>query len=109
MVMMKEFFKQTGTDLVVQLPTELDHYYAEIIKKRTDQIIQEKNIKRIIFDFRNTEFMDSSGIGLVIGRYKNMCFMGGEVIAIHVSRRIYKILQLSGIRKIIKISVQDEK
>ena len=55
------------------------------------------------FDFKNTEFMDSSGIGLLMGRYKLMRALGGEVRIIHAGERIYKILVLSGIHKIIPI------
>ncbi len=100
---MEEFFKVNGTDLTVLVPPELDHYNAEKIKKGSDRLIQSSNIRRVIFDFRKTHFMDSSGIGMIMGRYKNMRFMGGAVIAVHVNDRIQRILTLSGVYKVIDI------
>lgn len=100
---MEDLFKVEGTNLTILVPTELDHYNAEKIKSGADRIIENRNIRRIIFDFKRTVFMDSSGIGVIMGRYKNIRFMGGEVMAIHVNSRIYRILTLSGIYKIIDI------
>ena len=89
--------------LTIFLPKDLDHHNAEKIKRGSDRLIQSCNIRRIIFDFRKTSFMDSSGIGLIMGRYKNMRFMGGAVAAVHVNERILRILTLSGIYKVIDI------
>lgn len=100
---MESFLDMKGTDLHVYLPAELDHYQAEIIRKSTDHMIQNRNVRRVIFDFGKTEFMDSSGIGMIMGRYKNMRFMGGTVLAIRVNDRVRRILTLSGIYKVIEI------
>lgn len=100
---MEDFLDIKGTDLIIMVPPELDHHNAERIKRCADQMIQNRNIRRIVFDFRRTTFMDSSGIGMIMGRYKNMRFMGGAVIAIHVNERIRKILTLSGVYKVIDI------
>ncbi|MDO5538529.1 MAG: anti-sigma factor antagonist [Eubacteriales bacterium] len=109
---MENLFKVEGTDLIILVPAELDHYNAEKIKSGADRLIENRNIRRVIFDFKRTVFMDSSGIGVIMGRYKNIRFMGGEVMAIHVNSRIYRILTLSGIYKVIDIceeqSVQPE-
>ncbi len=100
---MEDFFRIDGTDLTVRVPAELDHHMAEKIKKGSDRLIENRNIRRIIFDFQRTHFMDSSGIGMIMGRYKNMRFMGGAVIAVNVNDRIHRILTLSGIYKMIDI------
>ncbi|MDO4345459.1 MAG: anti-sigma factor antagonist [Eubacteriales bacterium] len=100
---MEDYFKVNGTDLTVMVPVELDHHNAEKIKRGADRMIESSNIRRIIFDFRRTRFMDSSGIGMIMGRYKNMRFMGGAVIAVHVNGRVQRILRLSGIYKVIDI------
>lgn len=100
---MEDYFKVDGTDLTVFVPAELDHHYAEIIKRGSDRLMQSSNIRRIVFDFRRTSFMDSSGIGMLVGRYKNMRFMGGAVVAVNVSERILRILTLSGVYKLIDI------
>ena len=62
-----------------------------------------RRVKNVIFDFRETVFMDSAGIGMIMGRYKLMQALGGHVTAVHVSKRVRKILVLSGIYKIVGI------
>lgn len=100
---MERNFKILDTCLLIELPKELDHYSADIIREGADRIFARENIKNIVFDFKNTSFMDSSGIGVIIGRYKNVRFIGGSVGAIHVSDRIKKIFTISGLYKIVTI------
>lgn len=100
---MEDFFKINGTDLTVLLPAELDHHNAEKIKRGSDRLIQSCNIRRIIFDFRKTSFMDSSGIGLIMGRYRAMGMRGDCIRATGVSAYIEKLLHLSGVYKFVEI------
>lgn len=100
---MDDFMKICGTDLIIFVPSELDHHNAKKIRICADRMMESRNIKRILFDFQKTNFMDSSGIGVIMGRYKNMHFMGGTVEAVHVNERVKKILTLSGVSKIIRI------
>ena len=69
----------------------------------SDMLLQTYHVKNLVFDFKDTEFMDSSGIGMMIGRCKNMDFTGGEVRAEHMNGRIRKIFLLSGLHKMVKI------
>ena len=89
--------------LTIFLPQEVDHHVAEEMRKNVDTLISQNNIKILIFDFQNTEFMDSSGIGIIMGRYRTLCLLGGEVWAVHVNERMKKILNLSGAAKILHI------
>ena len=89
--------------LRILVPGELDHHVASQIQEETDLLVGTYFIHRIVFDFKNTEFMDSSGIGMIMGRYKNLRFMGGAVMAVHVNERIRRILTMSGIYKVIDI------
>ena len=66
------------------------------------------HIRYIIFDFADTGFMDSSGIGVIMGRYKKVYMMGGEVWAVHTSERMRKILTMSGVMKIMQIYEEDK-
>lgn len=100
---MEQLFTISGTTLTVHLPGELDHHNSEQIRTEADRLIRTRNIRRILFDFSKTVFMDSSGIGMIIGRYKTMRFMGGTVIAVRVSEQMRRILTLSGIYKVIDI------
>lgn len=88
--------------LIVKLGAEIDHHHAEIIRNKIDQLIDMNAIKVLIFDFSDTVFMDSSGIGVIMGRYKKMKDMGGDVGLIHVSIQIQKLLKLSGVYRLVK-------
>lgn len=88
----------------ISMPKEIDHHNAEQLKKEADLLIGAYHIQKLIFDFAGTEFMDSSGIGVVIGRCKHMGYSGGEVSAEHLNERIQKIFVVSGLHKIIKVT-----
>ena len=93
--------------LTIFLPGELDHHNAEEIRKRSDYLIDQNNIRYVIFDFTDTTFMDSSGIGVIMGRYKRIYMLGGEVCAVHTSERMKKILTMSGVTRIMQIYEED--
>ena len=84
------------------------HHKAEEIKKEADRLIDKEHIRYIIFDFANTGFMDSSGIGVIMGRYKKVYMLGGEVCAVHTSERMKKILAMSGVTRIMQIYEEDK-
>ncbi len=73
---MEKIFAIKGTNLTIHMPKELDHHNAEEIKREADRLLGTRNIRSIIFDFEKTSFMDSSGIGMIMGRYKNIRFAG---------------------------------
>lgn len=89
--------------LVVHLDKELDHHQAEIIRNDTKEYIEYCQIKNIIFDFCNTTFMDSSGIGLIMGRYKVLSETGGRVYAVEVNESVKRIFRMSGLFKIVEV------
>ena len=93
--------------LTIFLPGELDHHNAEEIRKRSDYLIDQNHIRYVIFDFTDTTFMDSSGIGVIMRRYKRIYMLGGEVCAVHTSERMKKILTMSGVTRIMQIYEED--
>ena len=93
--------------LTIFLPGELDHHNAEEIRKRSEYLIDQNHIRYVIFDFTDTTFMDSSGIGVIMGRYKRIYMLGGEVCAVHTSERMKKILTMSGVTRIMQIYEED--
>ncbi len=94
--------------LTIVLPKELDHHNAEKIKKESDQVIEKNHIRYVIFDFAETSFMDSSGIGMIMGRYRRIYMIGGEVCAVNANERMKKILTMSGITKIMQIYEEEK-
>lgn len=89
--------------LIIMAPKELDHHQASRLRSDTDFLLDMYHIKQLVFDFTDTEFMDSSGIGVLIGRYKNISFKGGAVFARGMNQRVSKIFEVSGLGKIIRI------
>ncbi len=94
--------------LTIFLPREVDHHNAEEIREESDALIEKHHIKCVIFDFEGTNFMDSSGIGVIMGRYRMIYLLGGEVWAVHANERMKKILVMSGVTKIIQIYEEEE-
>ncbi len=92
-----------GNELIVYMPEEVDHSSASDLRAAADLVLENYDIHRIVFDFSETLFMDSSGIGMMMGRYRNIVKKGGDMMAVHANQRIEKILYLSGIYKLIPI------
>ena len=89
--------------LVFEITEDLDHHATEKIRRRADYEIQRFMPKRVVFDFNRVVFMDSAGIGLIIGRYKTTCCYGGTLEMMNVSEKIKRVFERSGILKIIPI------
>lgn len=94
-------FEIVNRCLIIKLLEELDHHNALSVREQSDKLITGRNIKDIIFDFTGSEFMDSSGIGVIMGRYKKIIFSGGKVAVTGVNKSIDRIFRLSGLYKII--------
>ncbi len=89
--------------LIVTVTGDIDQHNAASIREEIDVRISLENVTRIIFDFSRLDFMDSSGIGIIIGRYKMMSAIGGKVIIVTDKPTIKKLLELSGIGRIAEI------
>ncbi|MCK9443096.1 MAG: anti-sigma F factor antagonist [Tissierellaceae bacterium] len=96
-------------NLLVQLKGELDHHNTEMVRQKIDKQYFEHRIKNIILDLRGLTFMDSSGIGLVMGRYKNILENGGKIVMVNDNEYVEKILKVSGLLKIINVYPTIEK
>jgi len=87
--------------LIVYLDGELDHHSTEEVREDIDNAIDSKNIHNLIFELSDMKFMDSSGIGVVIGRYKKIDKLGGKVGVVNSNPHVDRIFQMAGIFKII--------
>ena len=85
---MKVEYKKKDKLLILKITEEIDHHSCEKIKKRADYEIEIHIPKKVVFDFSNVNFMDSSGIGMIIGRYKLAKMFGGEMELINVKPSI---------------------
>ena len=98
-----EDFKVIDNYLCVKLPEEVDHHKSAYISENADRLILAEQVSNVVFDFEDTRFMDSSGIGVIMGRYRKISCFGGKVFAIHADRQIKRILTMSGLTRIIEI------
>lgn len=98
-----EDFKVIDNYLCVKLPEEVDHHKSAYISENADRLILREQVNNVVFDFEDTRFMDSSGIGIIMGRYRKISCFGGKVFAIHADRQIKRILTMSGLSRIIEI------
>ena len=98
-----EDFKVIDRYLMVKMPEEIDHHRSNDISRQADFYILKEQVDNIVFDFEDTRIMDSSGIGIIVGRYQKIACFGGKVFAIHADRQIKRILHMSGLGKIMEI------
>lgn len=98
-----EDFQVINNYLVVRLPEEVDHHRAGYICEQADRYIVKREVSHVVFDFGNTRFMDSSGIGIIMGRYKKISCFGGKVYAVHTDKQVKRILYLAGLDRFVEI------
>jgi len=98
-----EYQKQEKT-LKVKVTEEIDHHVADKLRRKIDNEITRYMPRKTIFDFNRVTFMDSAGIGMIIGRYKMMKLIGGELEIENVNDNVKKILEMCGILKIVYLA-----
>ena len=86
--------------LTAKITCDIDHHTAKPMRERIDRTVFERKPKRLVLDFSAVSFMDSSGIGLVMGRYKLMKAVGGEIRVENLSPGAYKIMRLAGLDRL---------
>lgn len=101
-ILMQMFFAMQERNLIVTIEGEVDYHTSVEIRERVDREYQRRRARNIIFDFSNIQFMDSSGIGVLMGRYRNVMILGGNVALYGVGDQVDRVLSLSGIYKIMK-------
>ena len=95
--------------LIFEIEEDIDECCVQKIRRRIDNEIQRYMPKEVIFDFSNVSFMDSAGIGLIIGRYKLINMLGGELKIANVNTQIQKIFEMSGLLRLIPVEQKDKK
>ena len=87
--------------LLFKITEEIDEFKAKEIRRRADYEIERYIPKKVIFDFNRVAFMDSSGIGMIIGRYKQTTMIGGKMELINLTESVRKIFEMSGVLKLV--------
>jgi stage II sporulation protein AA (anti-sigma F factor antagonist) len=88
--------------LVVRLRGELDHHTADELRSKVDEALKGPQIRHIVLSLAGLGFMDSSGIGVILGRYKQISARSGEMVVCSINPTIQRIFEMSGLFKVIK-------
>ena len=86
--------------LMVKICGDIDHHTCEMLRQQVDQALESTNNRSILFSFAQVSFMDSSGIGVLIGRYKLVQRLGGKIVVACPSDRVREIFRLSALDKL---------
>mgnify|MGYP006071738889 FL=1 len=100
---METKFYEKDKLLIFKISEEIDDYTVRKIRRRADYEIERYMPKRVVFDFDSVTFMDSAGIGLIIGRYKFVNMLGGKLELTNLTQSVKRIFEMSGILKIIPV------
>ena len=101
---MKAEINSVQGTLIVKLEGDIDHHGANEIREPIDKAMMKKKPKKTILDFQLVPFCDSSGIAVVVGRYKLAAQMGGKIEVINTCSQVQKVLKIAGLEKLVKIN-----
>ncbi|AKG35483.1 MULTISPECIES: anti-sigma F factor antagonist [Paenibacillus] len=93
--------------LVVRLTGELDHHAADFVRMDLDEAILRKQVEHLVLNLKDLQFMDSSGLGVILGRYKLIRGKGGKMVICDANPPVKRLLEMSGLLKIMPL-YQDE-
>jgi len=102
-------WKQVGDLMIVYLNGEIDHYAAEKMKTELEGLIKRTREKPLMLDFSAVTFMDSSGVGMLIGRYKTKASFGGKLYASGLHHTIERLYRMAGLHRIIPILEEERR
>lgn len=101
---MESKFYEKDKLLVFKINEEIDDCSVQKIRGKVDYEIERCMPKRIVFDFDSVTFMDSAGIGFIIGRYKLARVIGAKIEVTNLSKNVEKIFEMSGVLRLITVS-----
>lgn len=100
--------ERKGSVLLVRLVGELDHHTAEELRGRVEAVLTDGEVKHIVLNLENLSFMDSSGLGVILGRYKQVKAIGGEMVVCAISPSVKRLFEMSGLFKIIRLEESEQ-
>ncbi len=98
---MELYFKRKNKTIIILISGEIDHHTSIELRRQTESALTQMGGRNIIFGFEQVTFMDSSGIGMMIGRYKQLQALGGRIAIACANEKIAEIIQLSGLTKLL--------
>ncbi|MBS4023088.1 MAG: anti-sigma F factor antagonist [Dethiobacter sp.] len=100
---MQAKLRMAGKTLVVRMQGELDHHTVDILREQIDEKVTGGQANNVLFNFQSVNFMDSSGLGMVLGRYRAVMEKGGRVLACSLQPPVQRVFELSGLQNRIPV------
>jgi stage II sporulation protein AA (anti-sigma F factor antagonist) len=94
--------------LCIRISGELDHHTADQLRAQATKALENENVRHIVLNLENLSFMDSSGLGVILGRYKQIKQLHGEMVVCAISPPIQRLFDMSGLFKIIRLDPSEE-
>ena len=94
-------FRKKNKTIMILITGEIDHHTSKELRRQTESALIQMGGRNIIFHFENVTFMDSSGIGMMIGRYKQLQAIGGRIAIACANQKIDEIIRLSGLTNLL--------
>lgn len=101
---MESQYLKKDKQLIFKINEDIDECVAQKIRRKLDNEIERYMPRKVVFDFDSVTFMDSAGIGLIIGRYKFANMLGGKLEVANLTQNVKKIFEMSGILKLIPVT-----
>lgn len=96
-------FKIIGSDICIKLSGEIDEYAARTLRADIDKLIDVQNFRTMTFDMKDVTFIDSTGLGFVLGRYKKLRGRRAELLLKNVPKQVDRVFRTSGIYSFVPI------
>ncbi|WP_099158422.1 anti-sigma F factor antagonist [Virgibacillus ndiopensis] len=94
--------------LIVRLSGELDHHESEALRNEWKEKMYRNPVKHVVLNLEDVSFMDSSGLGVILGRYKEVLQLGGELVVCSISPPVKRLFEMSGLFKIVRLEENEQ-
>ena len=98
-------FSQHKSQLTAHIKCDIDHHTAKVVRENIDRMLFENKPEVLILDFSSVDFMDSSGLGLILGRVEKAAALNADVRLSGISPSLMKLIRLSGLERISNLSL----
>ncbi|MEN1969103.1 anti-sigma F factor antagonist [Lentibacillus sp. N15] len=105
---LKTMFDVKEDVLIVRLAGELDHHETENLRNEWKEMLYKNDVKHVVLNLEAVSFMDSSGLGVILGRYKEVLQLGGEMVVCSVSPAVNRLFEMSGMFKIVRLEENEQ-
>ena len=105
---MKIEFEEDRHNLIARLTGELDHHSSTNLRQAIDRRLNNPEIRNLVLNLKHVSFMDSSGIGVILGRYRLVAGRNGKMALCQIPDGILKVLKISGVPKIIPFLASEQ-